>query len=172
MPQSKGKMQRNTPAILLGRIWASECRKLRDCEESCGSCSGRSGSVQTGNYKVVKALRNGVVPVDVFWVVTKISGVVDFILKELKSQNLLVIEAMIKSRITNDACNFIVNKVPRLTSIVTLHQKILIKGPPLNRQHQVSSRFHGSIANDMTPHLERVAKKRVLAGTFLVFGIC
>lgn len=179
MPQSKGKMQRNTPAILLGRIWASECRKLRDYEESCESCKdfwrlvrGRSGSVQTEDYKVVKGLRNGVVPVDVFWVVTKISGVVDLVLKELKSQDLLVIEGTIEGRITNDACNFIVNKVPRLTSIGTLHQKILIKSPPLNRQHQVSSRFHGSIANDMTPHLERVAEKRVLAGTFLVFRIC
>ena len=121
---------------------------------------------------MVKVLRNGVVPVDIFWFVTKISGVVDLVLKELKSQDLLVIESTIDSRITNDACNFVVNKVPRLTSIVTLHQKILIKSPPLNRQHQVSPRFHGSIANDMTPHLERVAEKRVLAGTFLVFGIC
>lgn len=109
---------------------------------------------------------------NVFWVVTKISGVVDLILKELKSQDLLVIEGIIESRITNDACNLIANKVPRLTSIVTLHQKILIKSPPLNRQHQISSRFHGSIADDMTPHLERVAEKRVLAGTLLVFGIC
>lgn len=109
---------------------------------------------------------------DIFWVVTKISGVVDLVLKELKSQDLLVTEGTIDSRITNDACNLIVNKVPRLTSIVTLHQKILIKSPPLNSQHQVSPRFHGSIANDMTPHLERVAEKRVFACTFLVFGIC
>lgn len=128
--------------------------------------------VQRGDYKVVKRLRNGVVPVDVFWFVTKISGVVDLVLKELKSQVLLVIEGMIESRITNDACNFIINKVLWLASIVTLHQKIVIKSPPLNRQHQVSSRFHGSITNDTTPHLERVAEKRVLAGTFLVFGIC
>lgn len=112
------------------------------------------------------------VPVDVFWVVTKISGVVDLILKKLKIQDLLVMEGVVESRITNDACNFIANKVPRLTSIVTLHQKILIKSPPLNCQHQISSRFHGSIANDMTPHLERVAEKRILAGTLLVFGIC
>lgn len=128
--------------------------------------------VQRGDYKVVKGLRNGVVPVDVLWFVTKISGVVDLILKELKSQDLLVIEGIIESRITNDACNFIINKIPWLASIVTLHQKILIKSPPLDRQHQVSSRFHGSIANDKTPHLERIAEKRVLAGTFLVFGIC
>lgn len=109
---------------------------------------------------------------DVFWFVTKISGVIDLVLKELKSQDLLVTEGIIGSRITYDACNFIINKVPWLASIVTLHQKILIKSPPLNGQHQVSSRFHGSIANDITPHLERVAEKRVLAGTFLVFGIC
>lgn len=131
----------------------------------------RISIVKRGNNKVVKGLRKGGVPVDVFWIVTKISGVVDLVLKELKSQDLLVIEGIIESRITNDACNFIINKVPWLTSIVTLHQKILIKSPPLNRQHQVSSRFHGSIANDITPHLERVAEKRVLAGTFFVFGI-
>lgn len=109
---------------------------------------------------------------DIFWVVAKISGVVDLVLEELKSQHLLVREGAIDSRITNDAGNFIVNEVPRLTSIVTLHQKILIKSPPLNRQHQVSSRFHGSITNDMTPHLQRVAEKCVLAGAFLVFGVC
>lgn len=43
----------------------------------------RISIVKRGNYKVVKGLRNGVVPVDVFWVVTKISGVVDLVLKEL-----------------------------------------------------------------------------------------
>lgn len=96
---------------------------------------------------------------DIFWVVTKIRGVVDLVLKELKSQDLLVREAAIDSGITNDACNFIANKVPRLTSIVALHQEILIKSPPLNRQHQISPRFHGSIANDMTPHFQRVAEK-------------
>lgn len=73
---------------------------------------------------MLKGLRNGVAPVDIFWVITKVSGVVDLVLKELKSQDLLVIEGTIDSRITNDACNFIVNKVPRLTSIVALHQKI------------------------------------------------
>lgn len=121
---------------------------------------------------MVKSLRSGVVPVDIFWVVTKIRGVVDLVLKELISQDLLVTEAAIDSGTTNDACNFIANKVPRLTSIVALHQEILIKSPPLNRQHQVSPRFHGSITNNMTPHLQRVAEKCVLAGAFLVFGIC
>lgn len=121
---------------------------------------------------MAKDFKNGVVPVDIFWIVPKIRGVVDLVLKELKSQDPLVIEGAIDTRITNDACNFIVNKVPRLTSIVTLHQKILIKSPPLNRQHQVSPRFHGSIANDMTPHLQSVAEKCVLAGAFLVFRIC
>lgn len=33
---------------------------------------------------------------NVFWVVTKISGVVDLVLKELKSQDLLVIEGTIE----------------------------------------------------------------------------
>lgn len=70
---------------------------------------------------MLKGIRTGGLPVDIFWVATKISGVVDLVLKELKSQDLLVIESTIDSRITNDACNFIANKVPWLTSVVTSH---------------------------------------------------
>ncbi len=55
--------------------------------------------------------------------------------------------------------------------IVTLHQEIALQSPGLDRQHQVSSSFHGAITDHPTPHLQRVAEEGVFAATFLILGI-
>lgn len=72
---------------------------------------------------------------------------------------------------TYDAGDFVADEVGRLVGVIAAQEEVALEGPSEDGEHRVSSSFHTLITGDVSPHLDRIRKHRILGATFLVLAI-
>lgn len=127
---------------------------------------------------------------DVFGAGAEVGRVVDFVLEELFREGKLVerfegvfsgkrwgrrqggqegeMEGMVE---TYNAGDFIADEFGRLVDVVAAQEEVALEGSREDGEHGVASGFHTLITGDVSPHLDRIRKHRILGATFLVLAI-
>lgn len=70
-----------------------------------------------------------------------------------------------------DPRHLVADEVGRLVHVVGLEQEVVAQRPLEHGQHQVAAPFHGRVARDMAPQLDRVRQQCVFRRAFLVFSV-
>ena len=103
---------------------------------------------------------------DVFRVGAEVGGVVDFVFEELGKNVSEVISLISTPRergreTTYDAGDLVADEIVWLIMIIIREQKVVVQSPGQDREHEISPRLHGGVADNVAPHLHGIGEEGI-----------
>ncbi len=81
------------------------------------------------------------------------------------------VRGMVDLVVEQNAADLVAYKLRRLDVVAVQVEEVVLETPSLNGQHEIASRLHILIVDDLAPHLDAIAGHRVFRRTLLVLAI-